>query len=99
MDFEEFRRKEFNLQYIASMRPVFNVKALFTDTTEHYVTPSQPAGYDQVTIRFRTARNNVDVVYLVMKGQKNLMTKVETQDDFDYYVIKNSTYSLEMSIP
>ncbi|MBO5987029.1 MAG: alpha amylase N-terminal ig-like domain-containing protein, partial [Lachnospiraceae bacterium] len=75
----------FDLRYIASMRPVFNLKALFSDTTEHYVSPAQPMGYDQVTIRFRTARNNVDVVYLVIKGQKNAMTKVETVDDFDYY--------------
>ena len=38
-----------------------------------------------MNIRFRTARNNVDAVYLVVKGRKNLMTKVDCADDFDYY--------------
>ena len=83
---------DFNLQYIASMRPVFNLRALFSDTTEHYVTPAEPAGYDLITIRFRTARNNVDSVCLVTKGRKIPMTKQETVDDFDYYACE---YQLE----
>ena len=88
MDFDKLSRLQFNQQYIASMRPVFNTRALFTDTTEYYLSPAEPAGYDRITIKFRTARNNVDRVYFVMKGQKNLMTKSETVDDFDYYTIQ-----------
>lgn len=85
MDFERLRRNEYNQHYISSMRPVFNRKALFTDTTEHYLSPAEPAGYDLVTIKFRTARNNVDTVFFVTKGQKHVMTKVETVEEFDYY--------------
>lgn len=85
MDMEYLRRAEFNQQYIASMRPVFNRRALFSDTTQEYVTPAEPAPYDIVTIRFRTARNNVDRVFFVHKGQKLLMYKVDGDEDFDYY--------------
>ena len=66
MDFEQLRRAEFNQQYITSMRPVLNRRGLFTDTTEHYVTPAEPAPYDLVRIRFRTSVNNVDRVFFVV---------------------------------
>ncbi len=85
MIFETLRRTELNQQYIATMRPVFNKRALFTDTTEEYVSPAEPAPYEQVTIRFRTARNNVDRVFLVHKGQRELMNKVESGNGFDFY--------------
>lgn len=85
MNFEDLRRIEFNQQYIAAMRPVFNRRALFSDTTQEYVSPAEPLGYDLVTIRFRTAINNVDRVYLICRGEKHLMCKVESRDNFDFY--------------
>ena len=36
MDLELLRRTEYNQQYIAAMRPVFNRRALFTDTSAEY---------------------------------------------------------------
>ena len=85
MDIEKLRRIEFNRQYIATMRPVFNRRALFSDTTKEYIDPAEPAPYDVVTIRFRTAKNNVDRVFFVHKGQRYLMNKVKSVDEFDYY--------------
>lgn len=85
MNLENLRAAEYNSQYIATMRPVFNRRALFSDTTEEYLSPAEPACYDVVTIRFRTARDNIDRVFLVCQGQKLLMNKVETKDNFDYY--------------
>lgn len=85
MDIEHLKRVEYNQMYISSMRPVFNRRGLFTDTSEHYVTPAEPAPYDLVKIRFRTAVNNVDRVFLVHQGQKHLMNKVESDEEFDYY--------------
>ena len=85
MDLELLRRTEYNQQYIAAMRPVFNRRALFTDTSAEYVIPEEPACFSEVTIRFRTARNNVDRVFLVCGGQKHLMVRVESKNDFDYY--------------
>ena len=85
MDLEKLRRTEYNQQYISNMRPVFNRRALFSDTTENYVTPAEPAPYDKVRIRFRTALNNVDRVFFIMKGQRDLMFKVDSDEVFDYY--------------
>ena len=85
MDLERLRRTEYNQQYIAAMRPVFNRRALFTDTSAEYVIPEEPACFSEVTIRFRTARNNVDRVFLVCGGQKHLMVRVESKNDFDYF--------------
>ena len=85
MDLDNLRQTENNQQYISMMRPVFNRRALFTDTTEEYVTPAEPAKYDLVTIRFRTARNNIDRVFLVCHGEKHLMSRVESTAHFDYY--------------
>lgn len=85
MDFSKIQKIENDQRYIATMRPVFNRRALFTDTTKEYVTPAEPSAYDIVTIRFRTARNNVDRVFFVHKGQKHLMSKVESNEDFDFY--------------
>ncbi len=85
MELEQLRQTENKQQYISNMRPIFNGKGLFTDTTENYVTPAQPAPYDSVRIRFRTAVNNVDSVFFVHGGQRHLMHKAESDENFDYY--------------
>lgn len=82
---EPNQHSRFDQQYICTMRPVFNRRALFSDTTSEYVSPMEPLPYDKITIRFRTAKNNVDSVYLVHKGEKHLMKKAESTDNFDFY--------------
>lgn len=64
MDFNQFGSKEQNQLYITAMRPVLNKKALFSDTTEDYVTPAEPSPYDLVTIRFRAAKIILTVFFL-----------------------------------
>lgn len=91
MDYEKLRRAEYNQQYITGMRPLLNRRALFSDTTAQYVTPMEPTAYDVVTIRFRTAKNNVDRVFFVHQGQKHLMQKTVSNEVFDYY-----TYQLQL---
>ena len=85
MDFDRIRKTEYSQQYISGMRPIFNKKGLYADTTGEYVIPEEPAPYDLVTIRFRTAKNNVDRVFFVHKGQKHVMNKVESDEVFDFY--------------
>ena len=74
--------------YLNEMRPVFSKMALYTDTTENFVTPAEPAPYSRVKIRFRSKRSNIDRVFLVCKGQKHLMFKVVSDEQFDYYEIR-----------
>ena len=74
-----------NQDYILSMRAVFNVRALYSDTTSNYLNPEEPEPGEEITVRFRTAKNNVDVVLLVSGGKRLVMTKAETERHFDYY--------------
>lgn len=86
------------------MRPVFNKHAIFSDTSEDYVTPVEPEPYGKVTIRIRTEKNNVDYVFCVLDQEKELMTKSETEDLFDYYEIniqlenQNIKYYFEIKV-
>lgn len=86
LDLEKIKQLEDNRQYLATMRPVFNRRALFSDTTEEYLTPSEPDVNEKVRIRFRTARNNIDRVLLLHGGERYSMTKAETIGHFDFYV-------------
>lgn len=85
MNINQFQKAEKNQQYIAGMRPVFNRKALFSDMTEDYVCPPEPSAYGEVVIHFRSAKNNIDRVFFVCKGEKHIMMKTESDEYFDYY--------------
>lgn len=96
-DYNRLIKAEYDKQYIGGMRPVFNRKTLFSDTTENFVTPAEPNPYAQVTIRFRAGIHTVDRVYLVHNGNKQPMIKESDDDCFDYYAceveIENEEYS------
>ena len=71
-------------QYIMQMRPILRRKALFSDGTADYRSPVEPKENEKVTIRFRTFKNNVDVVWLCSEGKKYMMTKAQSTETFDY---------------
>ena len=74
-----------SIKYISGMRPILKKKALYSDETENYVSPSQPTAYGLVTIRFRTAKNNADKVMLIDQAVRHTMIKEASDDLFDYY--------------
>ncbi len=71
--------------YVLGMRPVFNKEALFSDGTDEYCSPSEPAAGDAVTIRFRTKKNNVDAVWLIVQENEIRMKRALSRGSFDYY--------------
>lgn len=75
-------------RYMMQMRPVLSKKALFSDGTKDYRSPAEPRENDKVTIRFRTKRDNVDMVWLCSREKKHRMKRTETKWDFDYYSIE-----------
>ena len=85
MDFEGTSMSEKKQMYISNMRPVFNRRALFSDTSPDYVIPAEPNAYSVVKIRFRTAKNNVDSVFFLCENERQLMQKAFSEEDFDYY--------------
>ncbi len=85
IDMKQYVKLGQDQSYINAMRPVIRKKALFSDMTEDYVSPVEPNPYSEVTIRFRTAVNNVDLVFLVHGEEKKVMKKTSSDDNFDYY--------------
>lgn len=74
-------------KYVMQMRPVFKPNALFSDETSNYVTPMEPDPGDVVTIRFRTAKDNVDAVFFISGADRLVMEYDSTEGNFDYYKI------------
>ena len=75
------------LRYMMYMRPVFNTRALFSDETENYISPMEAKPFETVHIRFRTAADNVDQVFLI-SGSMKLRMRIEKQTEwFDYYTV------------
>lgn len=81
----EFNRIQ---RYIMQMRPLLRKEALFSDGTADYRQPVEPEAGEEVTIRFRTAKDNVDIVWLCTGEQQYKMKKAETAGEFDYYEVK-----------
>lgn len=62
--------------------------ALFSDGTSSYIIPAEPAEFENVKIRFRTAKGDVDDVYLYTKSSAYRMHKILSEEVFDYYEIE-----------
>jgi len=73
------------MRYMLNMRPPLNRNALFSDGTKNYRIPSEPSPGDDVVIRFRTQKNNVDEVYMVSGELRRKMKITSTCRGFDYY--------------
>lgn len=83
--FDQLSKSEKIQLYIDNMTPVLNKRALFSDGTKMFRNPSEPMPGDDVTIRFRTARENVDTVTLIWGKTRVPMEKKENDKRFDYY--------------
>lgn len=75
---------------------ILNFGALFSDGTPQFVSPAEPLPGDDVTIRFRTAKNNVDGVILVLGEKKMEMHRDSGNQIFDFYTatVENVSDSL-----
>lgn len=62
-------------------------QALFCDGTASYVNPPQPAENETITLRFRTAKDDVDRVRLMTGVGGYDMKKESSSGEFDYYTI------------
>ena len=88
MDYDRFSKMERRQYYINDMRPLLDKQALFSDTSEDYLIPHEPNPYSRIRVRFRSAKNNIDHVFFSCKGQKELMTKVSSDELFDFYELE-----------
>ncbi len=74
-----------------------NVEAIFSDETENFVVPSEPAIGDDVFVKIRVLKDNIDEVYLVNNDNLFKMELCETTGKFDYYkyTVKNIQEKIE----
>ena len=75
-------------RYLYEIRPIFDASALYADMTQDYVSPMEPGAGEIVTLRFRTAKYNVDAVYLRWQEQRQKMSFWESDEHFDYYQVQ-----------
>ena len=77
---------ELKMFYLNHMKPVVIKEALFADGTQDYVKidGDKESGFS-VRLRFRTAKNNVEQIYVCVNEQQIAMEKTETIRNFDYY--------------
>ena len=75
------------LEYIYNSTSILNFGALFSDGTENYCSPSEPEVGDDLTLRFRTAVDNVDGVFVVVNDDRYEMKVAEHDMLFDYYEV------------
>lgn len=64
-----------------------NKEALYSDGTAGYVNPAEPEADGMVSIRFRTAKDDVERVWLVTETGSYPMHKEESRGLFDYYIV------------
>ena len=68
-----------------NIKGCINRDALFSSETEDYRMPMEPDADDDVLLRMRTAKGNVDHVYYVEDKAEVEMTKAKSDELFDYY--------------
>jgi alpha-glucosidase len=71
--------------YVQNMRAILRKEMLFSDSTGEYLIPQEPEPLDIVKIRFRTAVDNADTVYLRLHDISIEMKMVKRTTMFDYY--------------
>ncbi len=67
---------------------MINREALFSDETSQYRIPMEVNPGDMVTVIFRTAKDNVDAVHLISRGNRLPMKKFQSNQKFDYYQLR-----------
>lgn len=71
--------------HIQRTRPILNRQALFADGGPNYRQPMEPKAGDVVRFRFRTAKNNVEHVFLCTEKEKKEMQIASSNTLFDFY--------------
>lgn len=84
-------------EYVYNTKTALNFGALFADGTESYRCPPEISKGDSLTLKFRTAVDNVDKVFLICSGERYEMDIESSDDLFDYYSYKISDVDEELN--
>ena len=73
------------ITYMSTVKEYLNEKAVFSDETANFRTPVEPRKDEPVKVKLRTAKNNVDEVFVHFRGQRLKMDQLSQDELFDYY--------------
>ncbi|MCR5295688.1 MAG: glycoside hydrolase family 13 protein [Lachnospiraceae bacterium] len=76
------------MRYVSLMRPLFRKRAVFSDETKEYRIPACPKAGEDVVIRLRTLKNNVDAVYFISGTRREPMSFAFDRGSFDFYEVR-----------
>ena len=76
---------EQRLNYFMNVKPVLNIQAIFSDAGPEYRIPPEPDMDEDVKLRLRTAKYNVDEVYVIVNNIRYFMQRMKSDETFDYY--------------
>lgn len=64
---------------------ILDERAIFSDATKNYRIPGEPQVNEPTKVRIRTAKDNIDSVYLCYEDNRIKIDKEESNNYFDYY--------------
>ena len=76
------------MEYGGSFREGHGQGIFFSDTTEDYLSPSQPDLFRKVTIRLRVVKGMAQSCFLVTRERYLRMRKQQSDLSFDYYAVQ-----------
>lgn len=74
--------------HIQRTKPILNQQALFCDGGPNFLEPMEANAGDEVTVRFRTARDNAEHVYFCTGEEKREMSIARSNNLFDFYEVR-----------
>ena len=74
--FSELNQSQKVQLYTTSIKPMLNDLALFSDGSISYRIPQEPSIDEDVRVRIRTERENVETVFLIYKTEDTSIMKV-----------------------
>ncbi len=83
--FEQMSHSQKLFTYIQTRQTILEERAIHSDGTSNYRSPAEPEKNELVTLKLRTAKDNVDEVYLCYGEQRVLLNVISKDELFDYY--------------
>ena len=90
MNMNQMSNNQKKRMFVFNMMPALDTQALFSDGTSFYRNPPEPEKGEKVTIRMRTAKDNVDQVMLCSGEERWKMHRSFSDRLFDFYEIEIS---------
>lgn len=76
---------EKRLNYLMNVKPILNIHAIFSDAGPEYRIPPEPDKDENVKLRLRTARYNIDEACVVVNNNRIAMHRTFSNELFDFY--------------